>query len=160
MDDMFFTFATYPENMHDKVGLKRALLRAVVIFCEALRFGPVFIIVLERFLADPEKSTALPALFWDWIGCWGNLSEFALKTGKHNGVLNMHEFAEYCLANGIPTFGDLIGRDDSVLMFLMRKEDVLLPNGKIPRGLQGRTHPGVDVREPRTFDADDSLVGV
>ncbi|XP_051231022.1 uncharacterized protein [Lolium perenne] len=151
LNSMFFALANYPENTANKDKLRKAFLRAVVYFSEALRLFPVYDEIIKRIWNDANE-TLLPDHCWPSINGWGNLGEFALVTGKNKGKMNMYKFVKYVRSRGIVSFSDLVGTRKSVLMLLMREEDALLDR-QLPLQLRGVSRPGHDVKD-RGFESD------
>lgn len=156
LDDMFHGLADYPEHMGDKDQLRRSLLRAAVMFCEAMRLRLVFHGVSRLLLLNKEEAGALTDRSWDQIGCWGNLSEFVLTTAKKNRgkVIEDTIFNDFVTEGVLTTFEMLVVSPWSELMLLMRKDEVLLPKG-IPKSLMA-PGAGLKINDP-DFDPEEDL---
>jgi hypothetical protein len=128
LEDMFYGLANYPEQLKtDRV--RKALLRAVILFCEAIRLRVIYNEMVNRLelIMDP---TPLSEYMWKQIGAWGNLCELALDCGKNRGFVNQKKLARLIADKKMTNFFMLIASELSELTLLMRHEASVLPKGQ------------------------------
>ena len=60
----------------DIQNVNKALIQTIVMFCEALRFVPIFEEIKK--MLETGDTLILPPVVWSWVNNWHVLSQFAL----------------------------------------------------------------------------------
>ncbi|KAM0866760.1 hypothetical protein ACQ4PT_042429 [Festuca glaucescens] len=124
LEDMFYGMATYPEHMDDD-RLQKAFLRAVILFCEAIRLRIVYDEMVRR-LELIMDAVALTAYMWKQIRNWSSLCDLALECGgKNRGFVDRKTLDILIRDKKMTSFYLLIADERSELMLLMRNEEAL-----------------------------------
>ncbi|XP_044363938.1 uncharacterized protein [Triticum aestivum] len=147
IDCIMHMFYALARSESDLAEIKATLLRAVVMFCEALRFLCILQMVIDA-IVNNQDATPLPNHFWGRINNWGQLSRMALQVCKNGAVDSPTLLGRVMHRCQYFSFEEIIGdRTKGDLTLLMRNDEILLDRATW-ESLQ-EEGAGEDVHDPR-----------
>ncbi|XP_044437502.1 uncharacterized protein [Triticum aestivum] len=144
MQSMFYALVR-PNRSKDEI--RKAALRAIVIFIEAFRLSCILRLVMGAMRTG--KETPLEPYHWERINSWGHLCKFTLQRAKYGQVESPNVLERMMNTCNYTSFDEIIGENGD-LTWLMRDEGTLLDD-ELKRWLL-RRGAGTDIANP-DFDA-------